>query len=79
MLTKNVKISLLLLLVAFLYVFVFGCDDVTVNTSGTMDTWSATGIDTAIEDAAAPILDLGDAAVEALRDAETEAIKWGVK
>lgn len=70
--TKNVRIMLALFVIAGLYMFVFGCDDtITVHDNGTI-----TGLDSAIEKMAAPVLDPLDAGVKALRDAETNVIKW---
>ena len=80
--TKNVRTMLVLLLVAFLYVFVFGCEDtgeISISVEGGVEDWEVKNLDTAIEKMAEPVLDFGDTAVKTLRDAETEAIKWGVK
>ena len=78
--TKNVKIMFLLLLVAFLYTFVFGCEDsVTISTKGAVDNCEVKGLDTAIEKMAEPVLYCVDAAVGALRDAETAIIKEATK
>lgn len=74
--TKNIKIMLALLVIGGLYLFMFGCDDVTVSVDGGVEDWNVTGIDTAIEDAAAPVLDPLDAAVEALRDSGQAVIEW---
>lgn len=78
---KNVRIMLVLLIAMFLYTFVLGCDG-TVDNSVTVaidgeeititvkDDGAVEGADTAIEKVVGPVLDLGDAAVKAARDAE---------
>jgi hypothetical protein len=72
MLTKNVKIMLLLIVIALLYTFVFGCDDtaggldpVVIHNDGTIE-----NLDTNIEKVTEPLLDFGDNVVKEARDAE---------
>jgi len=78
MMTKNVKTMFLLLLVAFVYMFVFGCGDtgeITISVEGDVEDWEVKNLDTAIEKVAEPILDFGDSVVEFARDTETDAIE----
>ncbi len=78
--TRNIKTMLLLLLVAFLYVFVFGCEDtgdISISVEGKIEDWKVENLDTAIEKAVEPVLDFGDDVVEVARDVEKKAIKWG--
>lgn len=77
--TKNIRIMLALFIIAGLYVFVFGCDDVTVSVEGKVEDWTVTGVDDAIEDAAEPLLDFGDDAVEAARDTIKDVVEWGAE
>lgn len=74
--TRNIKIMLALLAIAGLYVFMLGCDDVTVSVDGGIEDWNVTGLDSAIDDAASSVLDPLDDAVKALRDSEQSVIEW---
>lgn len=78
--TKNMRISLALLIVGLAF-FMLGCDDsVSVNMEGKIEDWNVVGVDTAIEDAAGPILDFGDSVVEFARDTEEDILSdlWGI-
>lgn len=79
--TKNIKIMLALFVIALLYTFVLGCDDtgepITMSAEGDIKDWYITGLDDAIEDAAAPVLNFGDAVVDLARDTGKDAIEWG--
>lgn len=91
--SRNVRTMLFLLAVAFCYTFVCGnggCvggggEPVTITVEGKVEDWEVTGLDSAVEKVAAPILDFGDTAVEAARDTLTDIVKsddlselWGV-
>lgn len=76
------KMLLLVIAIGFLFITLgdtCGSDDdpVVISTEGKIEDWSVTGLDTTIEKAADPILDLGDDAVEAVRDTLNDVVKWG--
>ncbi len=79
--TKNVRICVALLAIALLYTFVLGCDDtaepITASVEGTVEDWYVTGLDSAVENVAAPVLAFGDAMVDIARDTGKATIEWG--
>lgn len=77
MLTKNIKIMLLLIVIALLYTFVLGCEDTTISTEGKIEAWEVTGLDSAVEEMARPVLDFGDAMVDTARDTLKDTIELG--
>ena len=86
--SKNVRIMLVLLIAMFLYTFVFGCgstasNSITVTVDGEEitiileDDGAIENLDTAVEKAVEPVLDLGDDVVEKARDTLKDVVKWG--